>query len=399
MKLPYRGWIDQRCVALIAVLVTMSVASTHACNVPVFRYALERWQPDPFQVTVFHRGPLTDEQQKLVDRIDGASHAAKPANVRVAALDLDKLGELSEETQEWVKAQEIPDTLPHMLVEFPYHVRTDQAAWRGPLSGDAVTNMLDSPLRQDIIKKLVSGHSAVWVCIESGNKEADDKAFKLLSETVETLEKELRLPDQEVLESDEFFKADTAVELRLDFTTVRVSREDAEEHFFIQMLLNSEPDLNTFKEPIAIPVFGRGRSYFALVGKGIKEEILAEDCAFIVGPCSCQVKAENPGADLLFSADWDSLVTKTAFKDEELPELTGIGAFEKAKEQAESIAKAEDSTVPLADTDTVEPDHAIETQATESSSTFIVLPVLGVLGVLVLLAGVGTVVLGGNNRR
>jgi hypothetical protein len=52
------------------------------------------------------------------------------------------------------------------------------------------------------------------------------------------------------------------------------------------------------------PVFGQGRVLYALVGAGINEMTIAETCGFLVGACSCQVKALNPGTDLLIWADW-----------------------------------------------------------------------------------------------
>ena len=41
---------------------------------------------------------------------------------------------------------------------------------------------------------------------------------------------------------------------------------------------------------------GRGRK------PTITEEQVAEICWFLTGPCSCEAKALNPGADLLFNA-------------------------------------------------------------------------------------------------
>src|SRR5262249_3662930 len=38
-----------RLAVLSCLLMTGSV---HACNIPVFRYALEQWKPDPFDITV-----------------------------------------------------------------------------------------------------------------------------------------------------------------------------------------------------------------------------------------------------------------------------------------------------------------------------------------------------------
>ena len=53
---------------MVAALISLvSATVTNACSVPVFRYALERWQPDTFQALVLHRGSLRDEQKKLID--------------------------------------------------------------------------------------------------------------------------------------------------------------------------------------------------------------------------------------------------------------------------------------------------------------------------------------------
>ena len=42
--------------------------SALACSVPVFRYALERWMVDPYQVVVFHDGTLTEAQEQVVEQ-------------------------------------------------------------------------------------------------------------------------------------------------------------------------------------------------------------------------------------------------------------------------------------------------------------------------------------------
>ena len=38
-----------------------------ACDVPVYRYALERWEADAYEVSVYHGAPLTAEQQAAVE--------------------------------------------------------------------------------------------------------------------------------------------------------------------------------------------------------------------------------------------------------------------------------------------------------------------------------------------
>jgi hypothetical protein len=44
------------------------------------------------------------------------------------------------------------------------------------------------------------------------------------------------------------------------------------------------------------------------VGKGITATNISEACAFLTAACSCQVKAMNPGTDLLTSVDWSRAV-------------------------------------------------------------------------------------------
>ena len=46
-----------RCL-LVTGLLILAPAVGQACSIPVFRYALERWQPSPYDVLIFHRGPL-----------------------------------------------------------------------------------------------------------------------------------------------------------------------------------------------------------------------------------------------------------------------------------------------------------------------------------------------------
>jgi hypothetical protein len=54
------------------------------------------------------------------------------------------------------------------------------------------------------------------------------------------------------------------------------------------------------------------------IGKGITVELLTDVVAFLVGPCSCFAKAENPGMDLLARWDWEATADKMAANDPSL---------------------------------------------------------------------------------
>ncbi len=97
-----------------------------------------------------------------------------------------------------------------------------------------------------------------------------------------------------------------------------------------EMLLRIEPDLleePQVSQPMAFPLFGRGRALYALVGKGIAPDVIEEASVFLTGGCQCTVKAQNPGVDLIMNVDWDKLVVPTETIDKELPPLAGFSGF------------------------------------------------------------------------
>src|SRR5690606_30723445 len=106
---------------------------------------------------------------------------------------------------------------------------------------------------------------------------------------------------------------------------------DAAEEVLLQMLLRCEPDLLPREgeeiRPMVFPIFGRARALYALVGGGIHPVPIERAAQFLTGPCSCQVKAENPGVDLLLAARWDDLVTTDSLPDRPPPELVGLEGF------------------------------------------------------------------------
>lgn len=315
----------------------------HACQVPVFRYALERWQPDPYEAIIVHRGTLTEKQKQLAAQLQDIQYDEKaPLNLVTSILDLDKA---TKEELGKLHGHYPDDQLPKLVVNYPFYYPVKRSAWEGKLSAENVKAVIDSPVRKQIVKRLLDGESAIWILIECGNKEKDEAAAKLIAEQLKINQKELKLPEQETLENDEFFREETTIKLRLAFSMISVSRQDAAEGIFLQTLLNSEKDLPT-DEPIAIPVFGRGRSYYALVGKGINEKNMGEDCRFLTGPCSCRVKVENPGVDLLFAVDWDRKVSSSAFREVELPELAGISNAVAAA-AGDNVGKTEDGLTPV----------------------------------------------------
>jgi len=315
------------------VLVVALVATVaHACSVPVFRYALERWQADPYEVFIFHEGPLAPDQQAQVDRLKRGGQAGKTfANVRMRTCDLADNPD-PDLLQLW-KAQK-SETLPWMVVHYPVASRNPTPVWKGTLEEHRVSGLLGSPLRKTISTSLLKGHTAVWVLLESGDKAADDAAETILKARLAYLEKTLKLPEiseEDIAQGLVLIDPD---DLKLKFSLHRLARTDPAEQMFFEMLLSSEDDLRRDKLPLAFPIFGRGRALYALMGKGINNETIDQAGTDLTGPCTCTIKEQNPGIDMLMPVNWDDLVQKSPEAEKPLPPLVGLTGFDEQDDPA-----------------------------------------------------------------
>jgi hypothetical protein len=257
------------------------------CNIPVFRYALERWQAAPYDVVVFHRGPLNEEGKAALNVLRQAG-----ANLEVDRIDVaEPVPAKRKELLERAKLE-----APCIAAVFP---GTEILAWSGPLTSDAARSLTDSPARREVTKRLLQGDSAVWLLLDSGDAAADDAAARTLEAELKRLEQTLKLPahapDDPPLRSE--------APLRVAFSVLRLSRGAPGEASLVRMLLNSDSGL---EGPIIFPIFGRGRALWAMTGKGLTPANIAEAGMFLIGACSCEAKELNPGLDLLFTADWEA---------------------------------------------------------------------------------------------
>ena len=301
-----------RLTTFAACLFFMNVKETvRACNVPVFRYALERWQSDNYELLVLHQRDLTLEEQQKVDKVRQAtrpSGAALNLSVRECDLRTKMDRQLEGLTRGLVKQKDPP--LAVLLYSANSREVPDRIVTKMPLDDLNVESLIASPVRQEVAKQLLEGQSAVWIFVTSGNQIQDADALRRLENQIEWNKANLKLPEQDVLEADEFFDQENPIELKIDFSIVKLDRDDPREDFLIAMLMGSESDLvDLANQPMAFPVIGRGRVLYALVGQGIYKDTIEMASKFVVGPCSCQVKDQNPGFDLLLNTDWDSKVS------------------------------------------------------------------------------------------
>lgn len=279
----------------ILILALAWGGRANACTIPVFRYALERWTPSPYELVVFHRGELGDTHQALIDSLENPG-----VNLHVRTLDVSgKLG--SEDAALW-KAHGAA-ALPHALLRFPDSDVGAPLVWAGPLDRSVIPQQLDSPVRRTVARRIISGESAVWVLIESGDKTADDKLAKELETALRSLETSLTLPEID----PDGPQLRSALPLKIAFSVVRLSRADAAESALLAQFKQVDPRHAESSEALVIPVIGRGRAVAVLPASRFSAQVLENFARFVCGECSCEIKEQNPGIDLLMTADWESI--------------------------------------------------------------------------------------------
>ena len=347
--------MNARITTVCLILLTAAVI-TEACQVPVFRYALERWQPDHYQLVIVHDGNLTSEEQANVTYLEEnlVGPNGPMINLRFEALDLAK-----EEKQfaRWKKLHSDQNASVSIHLFFPFEAfeQDTNPIWNGNFTRNNINQILDSPTRRELVKRILAGDSAVWLFLETGNQKEDDKLFNTLEKYAKIAEKEISVPEGVIQQSalddpnlllspgDEENILESSVPLKIAFSILRLSRKDPQEAILRSMLLHLEDDLldkEMENKPMLFPAFGKGRVLPPLIGAGISEENALADCGYLCGACSCQVKNQNPGMDILVKADWwTALEGSSVIAEKELPPLTGvedlIAANEPAKDNTE----------------------------------------------------------------
>jgi len=262
---------------LLAVLLLFTTGSASACTVPVFRFALDRWEADRFHLVL---PPALAGDSAVSDLL-------RPLRANgVANLDI--------ETSTDAALRE---------VELHFSTREQTTLWKGALDETTLRAILDSPSRKAILERILAGDSVVWVMADRGTPE-DDAAAARIEKRLKFLEQVASLPIQDPNDPDS--QLGPGPPLLLKFTLLRFRRDDPAEGIFSKMLLGPEVPINPETTSFATAVFGRGRVLGAWALEELDDAALEDASLFLVGRCSCRIKNENPGWDLLMNADWAS---------------------------------------------------------------------------------------------
>ena len=288
-------------------------ATAIACKVPVFRYALERWPSDSYRmVAIIDDTKDIDVANALVAM---AKLDASPANVETETINLSKL---SEEELWQIEGMDDTDSVPLLQVFYPERDGQRSLCWSGELTTENVLAWSDSPLRQRIIKDLQSGVSAVWMLVPGDDDAQNDRIKTELAGALKRASEEIEISDGVVKRSDaaqymqenpgasmdDVLRSD--IPLRIDFSIQTISQNDDDWALLamIDQVVASDSQNESVPRPFVLPVFGRGRMIEPLSAERFSADNIVGACKYLVGECSCTVKSQNPGVDLLLNTPW-----------------------------------------------------------------------------------------------
>ncbi|MFH0939833.1 MAG: substrate-binding domain-containing protein [Planctomycetota bacterium] len=284
----------------VCICGAMINTATQACSIPVFRYALENWIPAPYEAVVFHSGAMTDENRAQLDELKQTLKNSS-CNLQLRTVDLKEPHDqaLADLWKLQTKAE-----LPWLVLRYPLRFEEPQQIWAARFNAHTVKSLLDSPKRREITRHIGAGDSVVWILLESGNREKDDAAAKVLTASLKESAKPIT--DQHAAERQD--DPNAGLPVKLAFSMLRLARNDPAEELLVAILLKIEPELDKQQTPLAFPVIGRGQFVEPLKSNGLTEATIQAAQEFFCGPCSCQIKESNLGRSLLLMADWDKII-------------------------------------------------------------------------------------------
>lgn len=329
-----------------------------ACSTPVFRYALEMWAAYAYRVEVIHDGNLIPGQKQALEYLKAASSSAIPVNLLVI------------ETVAGPAMKVNREALPLIRLSFPEAHKKPGVIWEGSLTEENVKKLVDSPSRKELVANIQNGDAAVWLFLPGGQTGKDARRLQVLEAALPQMSENLKLSET-ATDADGNPLDIKIINTGVSFSLVQIDRNDPAEEIFIKILLATEPDLKLFENvPMAFPVFGQGRELYALIDGGIKKKNIETACSTVIGWCSCTIKDDNPGMDLLLKSDWNLAIGDSSWiQPEQIPEITGISDFveEKAevkhnqvKEQPTAAAKAKEVTPDITTAPAEKPELQVE---------------------------------------
>lgn len=283
-----RGFTKRLAIPAVVFLLASHGPAAFCCTIPVFRFALDRWEPDRLRLVVPADAARRPDLARLLLPLRGNG---------IANLRIEERGPAGSSDAVLSEARE-----------------GGRALWSGSLSAEGLALVLDSPARRELLRRILAGDSVVWVIAGNGSL-ASAAGAERVEKRLRYLEQVVALPRQDPTDPDSRLGPGPALKLR--FSALRIGMNDPAERLLCAMLAGEKcAGAMERGESFAAPVFGRGRVLGSFVLEELDDTTLEDATLFLTGRCSCRVKTQSPGWDLLLQVDWESALQRVQREQE-----------------------------------------------------------------------------------
>ncbi len=287
----------------ILLILLVSASVMHACSLPVFRYALENWEADHHVLML--PNDTADAEKKWWD-------------------DFLKNGDFTYEVTE-IADDDMPAGL-YFPKGFGPWLTYDKFKDNDKLDDGFLSKQWSSPSSQKVIDGIMRGDSVIFL-LSGGDEKARQAAEEKMRPRVKTLLEYIQLAD-DVVESwqnfhqppDEFYTpprghVSSPIPLGMAVSFIQLKDEEALAKQIKSMFLAEELEEKGEDKGVRVTVvFGRGRAIPVAHIDEINKALIDDVIHFVTGACSCKIKEENPGHDLMLPIYWDDKIWEASSK-------------------------------------------------------------------------------------
>jgi len=245
---PGRTFVSVRVIILLGMI-------SLACSTRVSEWVLLNASPEKYTLICYDNSPMSDAAKK--------QNSILTDNFKLANLNVSRV--LKEDIKQPYYALFYKNRL---LEKFNNY--------------EDIKHIATSPMREKIADELLGGKLCVMLYLKTGDDVKDKNRLLILQNAIKNS------PFKDII------------------SIVELDRKNRAETHFTSLLLNVEDDLKNINEPMLFGIFGKFKALEPLLAGGISEENINLMIKFLIAECSCLIKDDLPGTDILYSGIWEN---------------------------------------------------------------------------------------------
>lgn len=253
---------------LLKIFLVLSFSLAYPCTTKVSEWTLLNFPAANYEQVYFSNKKL---DKHVIQEHEKIRQLIKDVNLNFSVIDINQLKNENEKIMFEMAGKE---KMPFYALYYKNQLFTQFE------SAGELLSLLQSPLLAKITDELKGGKLCTLLFLKNGDQKQNDQSADIIKRYLSTSILKDIIP------------------------VISLNPDNLQHKMFIKILLNVESDLTHIKEPMLFGIFGRFRILEPLVGKGITAENINYLVQFLSADCSCIIKTQMPGIDMLYFNKW-----------------------------------------------------------------------------------------------